>query len=1171
MFGLPLPLRLLILLLQLDAGRATTITNTTIDDQNSTILYSAGEWNLSSSYNSLDYDGFHHLSGQSSAFAVFNFTGVAIYFLSPLWPYAVGARLVLDDQIPPVFVDLQDHSRPVSSTGGPETVASAVVWGVENLESGNHSLRVEFAQGQSEYVILDAIIYSCIQDVTEIPASLSASSVDGPITMPSPSPTASQQTSSLTPASHSSVPSAGTGALVGVSVAVALFILAFLFLRYRRRKAVRLSHLNTLEDGEHTEEYHDRRDSILESSVTHDATILSISRSAERLLQAPAEPPTNLSSASRSALAISATASRRALPPINTKELPALPPSDEESQSALKYTKSIFSAVSKRLTTAPPLRSVPGSGSTAESATSSFFPKPIHDEDRGMLSMSRHQSLDTSTPGRMSSDKSNPMKVSRIGTYPGVINTKNEIQVARSFPVKSIRPVASATGDNVQPHVTVDTTRKRPQHAPPLTTKPSAILSPQTPSSPGSYTLKGKILSPLTIIPENSGGLKSKSSNNQSEENSPSPNKTAKRLSGGKLRVEKEKQRRRRPKTPVTPQGPRPRPLPSPPTSLSLSAYNTPLPSASSGGSPNSEAFSSDQSGPTINSLSTSSTTLQVRRRRPLPQTLPEARRSSLLLGSHILVPLKRVYHEPESTSREVVAESRVLEIDAIIQSQGHRLMFDKQERPGPALPSSSPDTSTGSGGLHTTPFVVPVSGKDDNDSEQEPSGRDIGDSPRIEWALPVLSHSMSLLYALPASTSHQVAPRPRSGLPVHSPILSSSLPSHQLDSQEPTEDDNYSPTPKATSTPGHSPLMPAAPNSANSATQSDPGNRSLRSPRRLPSRPQQLQVKNSETESHKETLDVTDAQYLTVPVDLNPAPPPYSGRHLESSKMAQAKMPTQLLAQEGVALSETIPEETEQKIHTGLGSTRIFTRREPQSIPMTPSEWRTSSTAQSLTTVGSIGRAPRLSERQDETAAEMLFELLDDAARSSGTFTSETSAVVRPISISAKLNRTSSMSPPRRQPAITNSMGQIHPTQQRPRESATTIPRVTTKPEDESAHQITQSGLSSARGSPLIVPPQPINPPPLSPPTGLAPSMSVPSNPRVIRSKIWKARGMNDRSTAVNNELHSSVGTFPDTETSNGLNVSPSGYDSVSNPQEHLPELSRVIYTHDLTSTQDA
>ncbi|KAF9073032.1 hypothetical protein BDP27DRAFT_1145733, partial [Rhodocollybia butyracea] len=127
------------------------LSNVTIDDQDSRISYSPG-WNRTSSYTSLDYGGYHHLSDQSSASAVFNFTGVAIYFLSPLWPYTVGASLVLDDS-PAVFVNLSDPSRPMS-TAGPETVDSAVRWKEDNLESGEHTLRVEFAQG---YVVLDAL------------------------------------------------------------------------------------------------------------------------------------------------------------------------------------------------------------------------------------------------------------------------------------------------------------------------------------------------------------------------------------------------------------------------------------------------------------------------------------------------------------------------------------------------------------------------------------------------------------------------------------------------------------------------------------------------------------------------------------------------------------------------------------------------------------------------------------------------------------------------------------------------------------------------------------------------------------------------------------------------------------------------------------------------------
>ncbi|GAW08721.1 hypothetical protein LENED_010800 [Lentinula edodes] len=228
MFGLPFLLQFVLLAFMLlvltfpgiTVGFPTTSTNVTIDDQDPAIFYSAGQWNLSNSYNSLDVKGFHHLSGQSSAFAVFNFTGVAIYFLSPLWPYAVGAQLVLDNQ-PPAFVDLQDYSRSVSLSGGSETVSSAVVWGVENLELGNHSLRVEFAQEKSEYVVLDALIYSSIDNATvKSPVS---SFVGGSSVMPSP--TVVEQTSSSTPVSRQS----GTSAAIGAVVAVVAVLVVFTF------------------------------------------------------------------------------------------------------------------------------------------------------------------------------------------------------------------------------------------------------------------------------------------------------------------------------------------------------------------------------------------------------------------------------------------------------------------------------------------------------------------------------------------------------------------------------------------------------------------------------------------------------------------------------------------------------------------------------------------------------------------------------------------------------------------------------------------------------------------------------------------------------------------------------------------------------------------------------
>lgn len=87
--------------------------------------------------------------------------GVGVYYLSPLWSFAVKAQLVLDEKSP-VLLDLQDYSRPVrsdmTSSGGSGTVSSAVVWGVQGLDSGDHSLRIEFAQGQAEYVVLDSLM-----------------------------------------------------------------------------------------------------------------------------------------------------------------------------------------------------------------------------------------------------------------------------------------------------------------------------------------------------------------------------------------------------------------------------------------------------------------------------------------------------------------------------------------------------------------------------------------------------------------------------------------------------------------------------------------------------------------------------------------------------------------------------------------------------------------------------------------------------------------------------------------------------------------------------------------------------------------------------------------------------------------------------------------------------
>lgn len=83
------------------------LDNITIDDTDRRIVYE-GTWNDRSIYNStLDFGGSHSLSEDSSAAAVFTFTGVAVYYLAPLWPYEVDTEVTLDNG-PSAIIDLTD-------------------------------------------------------------------------------------------------------------------------------------------------------------------------------------------------------------------------------------------------------------------------------------------------------------------------------------------------------------------------------------------------------------------------------------------------------------------------------------------------------------------------------------------------------------------------------------------------------------------------------------------------------------------------------------------------------------------------------------------------------------------------------------------------------------------------------------------------------------------------------------------------------------------------------------------------------------------------------------------------------------------------------------------------------------------------------------------------------
>ncbi|EDR15512.1 uncharacterized protein LACBIDRAFT_301967 [Laccaria bicolor S238N-H82] len=95
--------------------------------------------------------------------ATFSFTGVAIYFLAPLWPYERSSGLMLDAG-PIVRFDLTDHSHVnvTGTPGGPATVKSEVIASVVGLGNTLHTVQVLVAEGQSSSVF-DRFMYTILE------------------------------------------------------------------------------------------------------------------------------------------------------------------------------------------------------------------------------------------------------------------------------------------------------------------------------------------------------------------------------------------------------------------------------------------------------------------------------------------------------------------------------------------------------------------------------------------------------------------------------------------------------------------------------------------------------------------------------------------------------------------------------------------------------------------------------------------------------------------------------------------------------------------------------------------------------------------------------------------------------------------------------------------------
>jgi hypothetical protein len=68
----------------------------------------------------------------------------------------VSTEVTIDDR-PPVVLNLEDYSNPVSSNTNNETVQSQIVWGVAGLDNTTHILVASMDPVHGAYVEMDAI------------------------------------------------------------------------------------------------------------------------------------------------------------------------------------------------------------------------------------------------------------------------------------------------------------------------------------------------------------------------------------------------------------------------------------------------------------------------------------------------------------------------------------------------------------------------------------------------------------------------------------------------------------------------------------------------------------------------------------------------------------------------------------------------------------------------------------------------------------------------------------------------------------------------------------------------------------------------------------------------------------------------------------------------------
>ncbi|KAJ6526805.1 hypothetical protein B0H19DRAFT_1197055 [Mycena capillaripes] len=223
----------LLTLLALLHAAVGALVNVTVDDTDTSRIKYQGTWDPSSTHLSgLDYGGSHTFSSDSKANATFVFTGVAVYFLSPRWPYTVNIQISLDGGSSNL-VSLVDPNTSPSATGGSESALSAVVWSEAGLANTSHTLFISYGN----YIVVDGITYTEDDGTLPTSSSSSPSSTSSPASSSTPSPSSTLAASN---GGTTTVPSKHNGLTIGLATAlplaalVAAALLAFAYCQRRR-------------------------------------------------------------------------------------------------------------------------------------------------------------------------------------------------------------------------------------------------------------------------------------------------------------------------------------------------------------------------------------------------------------------------------------------------------------------------------------------------------------------------------------------------------------------------------------------------------------------------------------------------------------------------------------------------------------------------------------------------------------------------------------------------------------------------------------------------------------------------------------------------------------------------------------------------------------------------